>query len=232
MKKIPEFVLIVIQHYQRVSQQSSILQILILIIIVFEKRYVFLFYNNTNINISPKTNSDWNAWYATFDTYWLKSNHTEFYEEEKKRLLQIQKSTAEKEQQTRKTSLSSNSSSINPKSDENHNKNKYQRQQKSRYANSHQQTSSPTVVKKNAHMLALKNRIAIVENGILWINVMEAVGIPDCDTFSLPDCYCKYYITSNDPCFNHKYYTKVKDNTVNLYIFCIFLYIIVHYCNI
>ena len=62
------------------------------------------------------------------------------------------------------------------------------------------------------------NPLVIVQTGILYVNIMEAQGLPDCDTFSQPDGYCIFYVTNNDPCFGQttKYSTKVQHNTVKI----------------
>ena len=60
------------------------------------------------------------------------------------------------------------------------------------------------------------NPLIVIQTGVLYINIMEAQGLPDCDTFTRPDGYCIFYVTNNDPCFGeaHKYSTKVHHHTV------------------
>eukprot|EP01084_Bolivina_argentea_P030237 56064_1 len=63
--------------------------------------------------------------------------------------------------------------------------------------------------------------IPVISCGVLWVNVMTARNIPDCDSFAAPDAYCEYYVTSTDKyqtedgkcIFPPKYSTKTKSNT-------------------
>ena len=197
--------------------------------------------------------SDWRAWYATFDTYWLRYNWPDFYEQEKKQLLEHigadnnqinNKKKNDKKNVPKKSSTNinksekrgvtvqerkrSNSSGRRQKkgsidSNDSSDPKKYRRRQKTKYEQADDQSLNLSMASEQiANEYFLKNRIAVTETGILWVNIMEAVNVPDCDTFSDPDCYCKYYVTSNDPCFNRlEYYTKTEDNTVLFCFFCI-----------
>lgn len=114
-------------------------------------------------------------------------------------------------------------------------KSKYQRPQKEKYANMNTSQKQSNNNNKNVSNGPLQmssrksmpitrkrkyNPLVVVQTGVLYVNIMEAQGLPDCDTFSQPDGYCVYYVTNNDPCFGQttKYSTKVQHNTVKTYI--------------
>merc|ERR1712228_806752 len=68
---------------------------------------------------------------------------------------------------------------------------------------------------KSDQLSAAYNPLVVIQTGVLFVNIMEAQGLPDCDTFTRPDGYCIFYVTNNDPCFGeaHKYSTKVHHHT-------------------
>ena len=56
----------------------------------------------------------------------------------------------------------------------------------------------------------INKKICVIQTGILWINIIEAIGLPSCDALSPPDCFCRFYVESNDVLFNDDkvYFTK------------------------
>ena len=108
-------------------------------------------------------------------------------------------------------------------------KSKYQRPQKEKYANmstskkqSKNDSNGPPQMSSLRKSITRKrkyNPLVVVQTGVLYVNIMEAQGLPDCDTFSQPDGYCIFYVTNNDPCFGQttKYSTRVQHNTVKIY---------------
>ena len=63
------------------------------------------------------------------------------------------------------------------------------------------------------------NPITIIKAGTLWINIIEAMGIPNHNPLDKPDVYARYYVTDNiyDKAFTEskEYETHVVNNSFN-----------------
>ena len=192
------------------------------------------------------TSANFFSWLATFEKSWIRSRYPKKYNKYKKQLLlphtENTKFCAPIKQNRAKTGLQNIKRALTPKAlqkgqkaedkkqrngkrkNNDPPKGSYERPKKQKYQQQEQKQKRKlaTATQENINISRSKskkrkyNPLVVVQTGVLYVNIMEAQGLPDCDRFSQPDGYCVYYVTNNDPCFGEttKYSTKVQHNTV------------------